>query len=66
MLMGDTTVTVKNPSAVSFSGISFAEVTRYLPHGTVSLVLCAAGTSLIEPLIIPGVRVRSIAKKLTF
>lgn len=66
MLMGQTTVTVQGQTHVVFSGVSFAEVTRYLPSGTVSLVVCAPSAPQIEPLIIPGVRVRSISKKLTF
>ena len=65
MLMGSTTIAKINPTEVVFTGISFVEVTSYLPQGTVTLV-CSADTSLIEPLIILGIRVRSLAKKLTF
>ena len=64
MLMGRVNQVVSNPSEVAFTGVSFAEVTNYLPLGTVTLV-CSADTSLIEPLLILGVRVRGLGKRTT-
>jgi hypothetical protein len=65
MLMGRSQLCTENYEEVDFRGVSFAEVTNYLPKGTITLV-CAADTSEIEPLIIPGVRVRSISRKIKF
>lgn len=65
MLMGNTSVTLVNPSEVIFKGVSFAEVTNYLPQGTLTVV-CSADTSCISPLLLPGIRVRRIPKKITF
>ena len=63
MLMGKTQLSLERGSEVHFKGVSFAEVTGYLPLGTVSLVLCCTSTALVEPLVLTGIRVRSIRKR---
>lgn len=62
MLMGQTRANLEH-SEVHFKGVSFAEITGYLPLGTVSLVLCCPTLACIDPLIIPGIRVRSLQKR---
>jgi hypothetical protein len=63
--MGHGSLSLVSPGEVVFKGVSFAEVTNYLPQGTLTLV-CSADTSCISPLLLPGIRVRRIPKKITF
>lgn len=65
MLMGHTPLCTESPSEVVFKGVSFAEATSYLPQGTLTLV-CSADTPRIGPLLLPGIRVRSLSRKLAF